>query len=179
AREGPRALLNLRKVFRMANRFERDRPLAGLADFVGHLDRIMEADLPVSEAEIEAADAVRLSTIHGAKGLEFPVIFLVNLRPPRVRDTERLFFDPDNLGFVMKNWRGEKHPRYVDTSPGAPAVALAVGERRRIVYVGITRAKDPLYVAGTREEPSAHEIGANGLEAHDHFGEIMSGALAQ
>ncbi|MEP7105429.1 MAG: ATP-dependent helicase, partial [Chloroflexota bacterium] len=80
AREGPRGLLNLRKVFRMANRFERDRPLAGLADFVGHLDRIMEADLPVSEAEMEAADAVRLSTIHGAKGLEFPVVFLVNLR---------------------------------------------------------------------------------------------------
>src|SRR5205823_457416 len=128
--------------------------------------------------EAEGTQAVSLLTIHAAKGLEFPVVFLVNLRPPRPRDTERLFFDPDNLGFVMKNWRGEKHPRYVDTSPGAPAVALAVGERTRIVYVGITRAKDALYVTATREEPSAHEIGANGLEEHDHFAEIMSWALA-
>jgi len=176
----PRALLNLRKVFQLAGRFERDLALAGIGDFVRHLDQVIDAELPVGEAaeEAEGTQAVSLLTIHAAKGLEFPVVFLVNLRPPRPRDTERLFFDPDNLGFVMKNWRGEKHPRYVDTSPGAPAVALAVGERRRIVYVGITRAKDALYVTATREEPSAHEIGANGLEEHDHFAEIMSWALA-
>jgi ATP-dependent exoDNAse (exonuclease V) beta subunit len=117
-------------------------------------------------------------TIHAAKGLEFPVVFVVNLRPPRPRDTERLFFDPDNFGFVMKNWRGEKHPRYAETSPGQPAVALAIGERRRIVYVGLTRAKDALYVTATREEPTAHEVGAGGLEDHDHFAEILSWALA-
>jgi len=175
----PRALLNLRKVFQLAGRFERDLALAGIGDFVRHLDQVIDAELPVGEAAEESAgaEAVSMLTIHAAKGLEFPVVFLVNLRPPRPRDTERLFFDPDNLGFVMKNWRGERHPRYVDTSPGAPAVALAIGERRRIVYVGITRAKDALYVTATREEPSAHEVGANGIEEHDHFAEILSWAL--
>jgi len=176
----PRALLNLRKVFQLAGRFERDLALAGIGDFVRHLDQVIDAELPVGEAAEEAAgaEAVSLLTIHAAKGLEFPIVFLVNLRPPRPRDTERLFFDPDNMGFVMKNWRGEKHPHYVDTSPGAPAVALAIGERRRIVYVGLTRAKDSLFVTATREEPSAHEVGANGLEEHDHFAEILSWALA-
>src|SRR5438067_7153337 len=176
----PRALLNLRKVFQLAGRFERDLALAGIGDFVRHLDQVIDAELPVGEAAEEAAgaEAVSLLTIHAAKGLEFPVVFLVNLRPPRPRDTERLFFDPDGLGFVMKNWRGEKHPRYVETSPGAPAVALAIGERRRIVYVGLTRAKDALYVTATREEQTAHEVGANGLEDHDHFAEILSWALA-
>src|SRR5437870_808302 len=176
----PRALLNLRKVFQLAGRFERDLALAGIGDFVRHLDQVIDAELPVGEAAEEAAgaEAVSLLTIHAAKGLEFPVVFLVNLRPPRPRDTERLFFDPDNMGFVMKNWRGEKHPHYVDTSPGAPAVALAIGERRRIVYVGLTRAKDSLFVTAAREEPSAHEVGANGLEEHDHFAEILSWALA-
>jgi len=176
----PRALLNLRKVFQLAGRFERDLALAGIGDFVRHLDQVIVAELPVGEAAEEAAgtEAVSLLTIHAAKGLEFPIVFLVNLRPPRPRDTERLFFDPDSLGFVMKNWRGEKHPRYVDTSPGAPAVALAIGERRRIVYVGLTRAKDALYVTATRDEPSARELGANGIEDHDHFAEILSWALA-
>jgi DNA helicase-2/ATP-dependent DNA helicase PcrA len=175
----PRALLNLRKVFQLAGRFERNIALAGIGDFVRHLDQVIDAELPVGEAAEEdaGAEAVSLLTIHAAKGLEFPVVFLVNLRPPRPRDTERLFFDPDSLGFVMKTWRGEKHPRYVDTSPGAPAVALAIGERRRIVYVGLTRAKDALYVTATREEPSAQEVGANGVEAHDHFAEILSWAL--
>ncbi|MFI5282266.1 MAG: ATP-dependent helicase [Candidatus Dormibacterales bacterium] len=176
----PRALLNLRKVYQLAGRFERDLSMAGIGDFVRHLDQVIDAELPVGEAAEDAAnaDAVSLLTIHAAKGLEFPVVFVVNLRPPRPRDTERLFFDPDGLGFVIKNWRGEKHPRYVETSPGAPSVALAIGERRRIVYVGLTRARDTLYVTATREELSAQEVGANGLEAHDHFAEILSWAVA-
>src|SRR5438128_1764913 len=176
----PRALLNLRKVFQLAGRFERDLALAGIGDFVRHLDQVIDADLAVGEAAEEAAltEAVSLLTVHAAKGLEFPVVFLVNLRPPRPRDTERLFFDPDSTGFVMKNWRGEKHPHFVETSPGAPAVKLAIGERRRIVYVGLTRAKDALYVTATREEVSPREVGANGLEDHDHFAEILSWALA-
>ncbi|HYM67427.1 MAG TPA: 3'-5' exonuclease, partial [Patescibacteria group bacterium] len=176
----PRALLNLRKVFQLAGRFERDLSMAGVGDFVRHLDQVIDAELPVGEAAEESGsvEAVSLLTIHAAKGLEFPVVFLVNLRPPHPRDTERFFFDPDGLGFVIKNWRGEKHPRYVETSPGAPAVALAIGERRRIVYVGLTRARDLLYVTATREEPSARDVGSNGTEEHDHFAEVLSWALA-
>ncbi len=173
----PRALLNLRKVFQIAAFFERDLTLAGIGDFVRHLDQVIDADLPVGEAlePVASTDAVSLLTIHSAKGLEFPVVFLVNLRPPRPRDTERLFFDPDGLGFVMKQWRGDRHPRYVATSPGAPAVALAFGERRRVVYVGLTRAKDSLFVTATREEQSSAEVE---IGDHDHFAEILSWALA-
>src|ERR1700686_3499326 len=78
----------------------------------------------------------------------------------------------------MKNWRGEKHQRFKETSPGAPAVALALGERRRIVYVGMTRTKDALYITATREEQSPRdiEVGVNGEV--DHFAEILSWALA-
>src|SRR5207245_2397937 len=139
--------------------------------------QVIDAELPVGEASEESAAAGGVSrlTIHAAKGLEFPVVFLVNLRPARARDTERLFFDPDGLGFVMKNWRGEKHPRYQSTSPGEPAVKLAIGERRRIVYVGLTRTKDALYVTATREEQSAREVE---MGEQDHFAEILSWGLA-
>ncbi len=175
AREGPRAVMNLRKVFRMASRFERDAALAGMVDFVSHLDHIMEATIPIGEAEVEAADAVRLLTIHGAKGLQFPVVFLVNVRPPNPRDTERLFFDPDGFGFVMKWWRGDRHPRFRENLPGAAALALARQERRRAVYVALTRAQDALYVSATRDEASAEDVSP---EDDDHFGEILGWALA-
>src|SRR5207245_1293162 len=51
----PRALLNLRKVFQLAGRFERDIALAGIGDFVRHLDQVIDAELPVGEAAEEAA----------------------------------------------------------------------------------------------------------------------------
>jgi DNA helicase II / ATP-dependent DNA helicase PcrA len=175
-REGPRAILNLRKVFQLASRFERDAPLAGIADFVVHLNRIMEAVVPVGEAEVEAADAVRVLTVHGAKGLEFDVVFLVNLRPPNPRDLERLFFDPDHLGFVMKYWREGKHPRFKEHAPGAQSVELARQERRRAVYVALTRARDLLYVSASRDEREPREVSA---EADDHFAELLEWALAR
>src|SRR5256886_9378344 len=100
------------------------------------------------------------------------------MRPRLPGVSEELFVDQDNVGFVMKNWRGEKLPRYVETSPGAPAGEMAIGVRRRIVYVGLTRAKDALYVTATREEVAPREVGANGLEDHDHFAETLSWALA-
>jgi DNA helicase-2/ATP-dependent DNA helicase PcrA len=174
-REGPRAMLNLRKVLAMASHFERDSPLAGTLDFVRHLEQIMDAELPIGEAEAGAADAVKLLTVHGAKGLEFPVVFLVNLRPPRARDFERLFFDPDSFGFVMRQWHGDRHPRFKELAPGAASVQLAVQERRRAVYVALTRAADHLYVSAAREEKSADEV--SGAE-DDHFAEILAWALA-
>jgi DNA helicase-2/ATP-dependent DNA helicase PcrA len=174
-REGPRAILNLRKVFQMASRFERDAALAGIADFVVHLQRIMEAVIPIGEAEVEAAEAIRVLTVHGAKGREFDVVFLVNLRPPNPRDLERLFFDPDHMGFVMKYWREGKHPRFKEHAPSASAVELARQERRRSVYVALTRARDLLNVSASRPEEEPREVG---LEADDHFAEILDWALA-
>jgi len=173
-REGPRSLLNLRKVLQMATRFEGDATLAGIADFVTHLDRIMEAVIPIGEAEVEAADAVRVLTIHGAKGLEFDVVFLVNLRRPNPRDLDRLFFDPDHMGFVMKYWREGKHPRFKEHAPGARSVELARQERRRGVYVALTRARDLLYISASRPEEEPGDVSA---EADDHFAELLQWAL--
>ena len=175
SREGPRALLNLRKVFAMASRFERDQALAGLGDFVRHLDHIMSAELPIGEAELEAPDAVQLLTVHAAKGLEFEAVFLVNLKPPNPKDTERLFFDPDSFGFVMKWWRNDRHPRFRANLPGSDALVLARQERRRAVYVALTRAKDLLYVSASRDEESPAEIEPG---EDDHFGELVRWAVA-
>src|SRR5205807_3719216 len=88
------------------------------------------------------------------------------------------FLEPGRVGFVKERLPGQKPPRYGEASAGGPGVGPAIGERRRIVYVGLTRAKDALYVTATRDEPTAHEVGVNGFDEHDHFAEILSWALA-
>ncbi|MDQ6771685.1 MAG: ATP-dependent helicase, partial [Candidatus Dormibacteraeota bacterium] len=173
-RDGPRAVLNVRKVAQLATEYEREEPLGGISGFVRHLGRVIESGLPVAEAPDEEADAVRFLTVHGAKGLEFDAVFLVNVRRSRPRDTTQLFFDPGRSGFVMKWWHNDRHPRFRELQPGAGVLDLARQERRRAVYVALTRARDLLYVSATRTETDAAAVEA---EADDHFAELLAWAL--
>ncbi|HEX4216289.1 MAG TPA: ATP-dependent DNA helicase [Candidatus Dormibacteraeota bacterium] len=173
-REGPRALRNLAKVEELGGRFEREQGLRRAADFVIYLDQVMNA-APLAEAEVEAPEAVRLLTIHAAKGLEFGAVFLVDVRAAGARDTQKLFFDPDSFGFLMKWWRSDRHPRYRQHQPGAGVVRLARQERRRVIYVALTRARDELFISATRDEAGPHEVD---VEADDFFAEILQWALA-
>src|SRR5258706_3651107 len=68
----PRALLNLRKVFQLAGRFERDLSLAGVGDFVGPPGQGIDAGAPVGGAAGEGATTAGRSLVtgHFAKGLE-------------------------------------------------------------------------------------------------------------
>jgi ATP-dependent exoDNAse (exonuclease V) beta subunit len=173
-REGPRALRNLHQVIAMASRFESQRALDTIGDFVARVGAVMEAAVPVAEAQETAPDAVHLLTVHAAKGLEFRAVFLVNVERPRTRDREQLFFDPERYGFIMKWWRSRPHARYEQHLPDAETVARELGERRRVVYVALTRARDQLCISATREE---HAPGDVDVEADDHFAELVHWAL--
>jgi len=76
---------------------------------------------------------------------------------------------------VMKYWREGKHPRFKEHAPGARSVELARQERRRGVYVALTRARDLLYVSASRPEDEPRDVSA---EADDHFAELLQWALA-
>ena len=73
-------MANVRKLMRLAREFEADegRDLRGFLDYVAERDVIpaREGEAPL---EAEALDAVRLMTIHRAKGLEFPVVCVADL----------------------------------------------------------------------------------------------------
>ncbi|MGA7706072.1 MAG: UvrD-helicase domain-containing protein, partial [Solirubrobacteraceae bacterium] len=150
---GERRLANVHKLIRLARRFEAQegRDLRGFLDHIAHLERAAgarEADAPVGDGETEA---VRLMSIHAAKGLEFPVVCVADLgRDPNLRYPD-LLLDPEGARAGL---------RLIDLAHPEPAPALDYVELRedrrvaqeeeedRVLYVACTRARDRLLLSG-------------------------------
>ena len=90
-----------------------NRGYGTLARLAAHLDRLAVGD--EANAAIDALDAVNLMTVHASKGLEFPVVFVVNLArgSGSRRDPVRLVADPS--GRAGGRWRLETSSRMPTT----------------------------------------------------------------
>ena len=137
----PQARENLKKLRGMVARFQ-NRGYATLARVADHLDELAVGD--ESNAAIDAVDAVSLMTVHASKGLEFPIVFVVNLG----RGT----------GGVRAPIRvaggGEPSVAIADYQSEADEDALAREreETKRLLYVALTRARDRLYLSATVQD---------------------------
>jgi ATP-dependent helicase/nuclease subunit A len=141
---GEQAGANLGKLLEMARSYE-SQGFASLYDFVGRLDRLIEEEEKEGQAAIESqTDAVRIMTVHAAKGLEFPVVIVPDLQR-QFRYDDEPYVDPV-LGVGL------------DPAPGTVAAPLsvylkekgrgkAVAEEERIFYVACTRARDRLLLS--------------------------------
>ena len=108
-----------------------------LPEFIEYLDYYAQAGGVVSLEDDAPPDAVQLMTVHGAKGLEFPQVFLlrVNNRAFPATERPRVFEFPVEL---MKE--------------GAPAEQFHIQEERRLFYVALTRAEDRLTITTVTEK---------------------------
>ena len=128
---------NVKKVRALIRRVE-SRGYATLGRLAGYFDTLRAGD--ESNAIVEAAGAVNLMTMHAAKGLEFPIVFLVNLhlagrgRPAGFSVIERGADDQPEVAFTAT--AGTKLEERRETE-----------ELRRLLYVAVTRARDRLYLA--------------------------------
>ncbi|MBI3454541.1 MAG: UvrD-helicase domain-containing protein [Candidatus Rokubacteria bacterium] len=106
-------------------------------EFVNHLDALIEAgeDPAVAEAEVDVP-AVHVLTVHKAKGLEFPVVFVVGLVQGRFPWPHRsdVLELPDAL---------------IKDPP--PSGDVHLQEERRLCYVAMTRARQALYLTSARD----------------------------
>ena len=144
---GPRfhqARENLKKIRGLVRRMQ-NRGYATLGRIAAHLDRLSVGD--ESNAVIDALDAVSLMTVHAAKGLEFPVVFLVNLTrgTGNRRDPIRMAADGsgDSVSVAVGDFQSDadEDQRARDTE-----------ETKRLLYVGLTRARDRLYLGSVLKE---------------------------
>ncbi|MDP9407338.1 MAG: DNA helicase PcrA [Actinomycetota bacterium] len=106
---------NLQELVSVAREFEERTPGGTAADFLEQVSLVADAD-SIPDADGEGGGVVTLMTLHSAKGLEFPVVFLTGME-------DGVFPHLRSLGDARE-----------------------MEEERRLAYVGITRARQRLYV---------------------------------
>ena len=126
----------------------------GLYQFIEYLNEIIRNRRTFRSVSESTADprAVRIMTVHGSKGLEFPVCFVVDggksLRP---KDLKNNWLFDGKLGFAMMLRDASGFARV--NNPIRVAVADSISEKTaeeelRLLYVALTRARERLYVTG-------------------------------
>ncbi len=120
--QGEARLENLNELRGLAESFDDRDPAQGLEDFLAEIALVSDVD-----AYDENGEGATLITLHMVKGLEFPVVFMVGMEE----------------GLLP-------HQRALDEreeNPSLVGAATEMAEERRLAYVGMTRAKDRLYLS--------------------------------
>ncbi len=146
-----RRIANVRKLVRIATRFEREESadLRAFVDYAMHAERVLgrsEPHAPVADEELEA---VRLMTIHAAKGLEFPVVCVPELGArPNLR-TPDLLVEGKRIGLrLLELGSPESVPALDFEQLSAQRKEAQAQEEERILYVALTRARERLLLSG-------------------------------
>src|SRR5882762_2478914 len=120
--QGEARMENLNELRGLAESFDDRDSAQGVEDFLAEIALVSDVD-----AYDENGEGVTLITLHMVKGLEFAVVFLVGMEE----------------GLLP-------HQRALDEreeNPSAVGAATEMAEERRLAYVGMTRAKDRLYLS--------------------------------
>ena len=144
--EAEKRAKNISKLFDKLKSYESSHEDASVTAVVDYLDLSMElGESPLAtDSDWTDINAVNIMTVHSAKGLEFPVVFLVNLVAQRFPSMERREQIPIPESLIKEV---------------LPIGDFHLEEERRLFYVGMTRAKEKLiltaadyYGEGKREK---------------------------
>jgi ATP-dependent exoDNAse (exonuclease V) beta subunit len=160
--DGRRRYANMRKLARLARSYEelRGPDVEGFVRFVAEQEAVGARELE-AVAEEEGADAVRLLTIHAAKGLEFKVVIVADAGRDRVPPSpdEILALPDGRFGFRVADPVTAKRRGAFEYEAVKEARQEAErAERLRLYYVAMTRAKERLIVSGSVDLGAEREV---------------------
>jgi ATP-dependent helicase/nuclease subunit A len=151
---------NLKKVRALVRRMQ-NRGYATLGRVVDHFAEVV-AGGDESNAIVDAIDAVNLMTAHAAKGLEFPVVFVVNLQRGSGGGIDSIRVVPAPFGL-----EDIEDPLVAigehENDADRDFEARETEESKRLLYVALTRARDRLYLAATLKDEGRFIPGKGGL----------------
>jgi ATP-dependent exoDNAse (exonuclease V) beta subunit len=146
---GARRLANVHKLLRLAAAYEarRGRDVRGFIDLAtAELDAdAREIDAPV---DLGGLDAVRLMTIHAAKGLEFPIVVVADLGRRANLSAPDLHVADGRVGLRLVGLDGSRDHAFAFDAIEAERRAADEDEERRIMHVAMTRAEERLILSG-------------------------------
>ena len=173
-RQGPQRWANYQKLLELARNFQKEDDKPTLTGFIEFLRVLIDEEPREGQAPVQLGDkAVNIMTIHAAKGLEFPIVILPGLARAPQGDREPFIDEELGIGFSPRN----PNKDYAKTEPSIVAVmknrarAKAESEKKRLFYVGVTRARDRLILAGSLEATGKQRNMLEWLYTHIGIGE--------
>jgi ATP-dependent helicase/nuclease subunit A len=152
---GVRAWANVLKIMRYADAFEQAES-SDPAEFVAHLSRRSDSGGDRAAPGQVGDDAVQIMTIHAAKGLEFPAVFVVDLGSAKSKGAGPALVERGEIGGRPCAVVGARLPRGAHDGAATPAYLRMRGlyeqreadEEKRCLYVACTRAEELLVLSG-------------------------------
>ena len=150
--KGKERMANLRILARYGKSYPRP------ADFLAAMKTIKKNNIKLARAQVKEQEerSVKLMTIHASKGLQFPVVFLIDTNEsPNVKDKSDNYIFDAKAGAGLYVFDNEKFSRFQTVSHLLIEKIYTdkiLGESLRLLYVGMTRAKEKLIVTASVTE---------------------------
>ena len=150
--DGEKKRANLRALIQYAQSYEESAAFegsGGLGGFLRHLDKVMEnGDYAQGKVAASSGDYVSVLTLHRSKGLEFPFVFIAETSTKFQYDSDIVMCSSDGrAGYILydpKIYR--KYRTFQQSILASEEERDTRSEEMRLLYVGLTRAKQKLFV---------------------------------
>lgn len=169
---GEQRRVNLEALYERASSYE-SAGFKGLYQFINFINRMRQSQKDLAQPLLskEAGNAVRLMTIHGSKGLEFPIVFYLGMyHQYQLRDLKgNYIINSGSVGITLR----EKHYRVdslVKAMGNITKKRQLLEEEARVLYVALTRAKQKLILVG--DIPSFDKKVKGWSDELDHKGQL-------